>query len=448
MSSSSTNETTTTTPLQVRMIPVPTDSDDEIVDGLSYHRCGDEYSTEGVVCGDARASCGRFAAFQAKFLGPISPERHPAVWMCLNAFCLSWSLSLGVHLTLLFIWYGNEVVASKATTTHYLVYSLLTTLVWVVEISLRAAFPGLETVLVVATPTESDEEDEEQQHQQQYQQPQVSRTFTAEESVVTIETIVQRRSKKHWTVIITELLLAVFFGIETVLDCWNHWHHRHGIEEEIESNDDAYYAYDSDDGTAHYSMLQQESDIWINVLAYAYMTYHTYHEYYKARTTRMDIHRSLSSTLLSHQQHQQRQQQHQHQQSPPQYPQQHFPIDTVQSTSPNATLRTTFTRSAMERSKNSMVQLAPSAPIINTSTTSGNESNQEPIGLPLHIPDEPLPIPSPLVPVVQQEPQPRRTNEIQCSAPPVQQNESRKEQEDNVAETVSSPSLQETPQEE
>ncbi len=415
------------------MIPVPTDSDDAIVEGLSYQRCGDEeFSTDGVVCGDAKASCGRFAAFQEKYLGPLSPERHPAVWMCLNAFCLSWSLSLGVYLTLLYIWYGNEVAASKATTTHYLVYSLLTTLVWVVEISLRAAFPGLDTILVVSTPTQSDDEDEEQQHNSQQQQ--VYRTFTAEESVVTIETIVQQRSRKHWTVIITELLLAVFFGIETVLDCWNHWHHRHGIEEEIESNDDAYYAYDSDDGTAHYSMLQQESDIWINVLAYAYMTYHTYHEYYKAQTTRMDIHRSLSSTLLSHQQHQQRQ----HQQQSTQYPQQNFPIDSVQNVSPNATLRTSFARSAMERSRNGMVQLAPSAPMINTSSIgNSNMPGTEDIGLPLHIPTSELP--SPLVPIAQQQEQ--QPLKVHNNTPPVQsQTESRKEQkeEDVVAETVPS----------
>merc|ERR1711935_802941 len=99
----------------------------------------------------------------------------------------------------------------------YLVWSLLTTLVWVVEISLRAAFPGLDTVLVVAapasTPTGSDEEEQvpgvahnknttttTMNNNNSKNNPlQLRRTFTAEDSVVTLETIVQKRSKKHLT---------------------------------------------------------------------------------------------------------------------------------------------------------------------------------------------------------------------------------------------------------
>jgi len=332
--------------------------DDDIIVGLSYARYRDEPSDDddeslvsfdqgcGACAKTTKASCGRFAAFQEKYLGPLSPERAPGYWMVANAFCLSWSLSLGVYLLLLYAWYGNETAASKATTTHYLLWSLLTTLVWVVEISLRAAFPGLDTFLVVATPNNSDDENdlEEAPAAQVQQQPPpqtaaqpprlVSRTFTAEESVVTLETAKKKRSKKHLMVIATELLLAVFFGFETVLDCWNHWHHRHGSgdsqsEDEIYEDDwyyhyiwDEYYGYIEDAERDHYSMLQQQSDIWINVLAYLYMTYETYHEYYKDKAAKRDIQRSLTWTVVQHsqsqrhlqiqqQQHSQRQRQQQ-----------------------------------------------------------------------------------------------------------------------------------------
>jgi len=223
-------------------------------------------------------------------------------------------------------------------TTDYLVWSLLTTLVWVVEISLRAAFPGLDTVLVVAapasTPTGSDEEEQvpgvahnknttttTMNNNNSKNNPlQLRRTFTAEDSVVTLETIVQKRSKKHLTMITTELLLAVFFGIETTQECWKHWQHRHGggehaatAEDSNVDSDSEYYEYDNADyseGDSYYSMVEQQLDIWIGVLAYAYMTYETYNHYKRSKKTKLNLQRSLSSKLLHH--HQQ-QLQHQHQ---------------------------------------------------------------------------------------------------------------------------------------
>ena len=383
-------------PIAMRMIPFPfqdtDESDDDIVERLAYQRCDDNDfdSTDEIArCGETtRQSCGRFAAFQEQLLGPISPERAPGVWMVLNVFCLSWSLSLGVYLMLCYVEYGNEVAASKATTTAYLVYSLLTTLVWVVEIALQAAFPGLDTVIVVSAPSSqsqgdgSDNGDVEQEEElngakqrsveeqprpqdfrdeeedQELQLQQLSQTFTAEESAVALGTIVQSRSKQRWTVLIIELLLAVFFGIETVLDCWKHWNYRHGFQEmEISNsssssnnnNDDAYYLFgdDDEDGPGRYSMLQQQSDIWINVLAYAYMTYHTYHEYYRSKTTSMDIRRSVSTTLLSQQAMQEQQQQTNRHVQPPPTMRYHQPRQNP-SPSPNATVRTTIlTRSIL-----------------------------------------------------------------------------------------------------
>jgi len=291
-------------------------------------------------------SCGRFAAFQERLLGPLSPERAPGAWMILNAFALSWSFSLGAYLILLYDWYGNEKAASQATTTEYLVWSLLTTLVWVFEISLRAAFPPLDTVLVVSSNKSNNSgvngifgggtfhsRGKQHQHPNHYPDERaVLRTWTAEESVVTLGTVARERSAKHQTVIATELLLAVFFMVETVLDCWNHWQHRHGgsasapqqleqqqadhADDDYEWRYDDYYAVDGEEDPAgDFSMLQQSTDILINVLAYVYMTYETYQAYYRSTTAKRNLHRTLrrnlSSTLLDRQ-HLERHYEHHH----------------------------------------------------------------------------------------------------------------------------------------
>ena len=125
-------------------------------------------------------------------------------------------------------------------------------------------------------------------------------TFTAEESVVNVEHVVQLRSPKHKVGIAAELLLAVYFGIETGLDCWKFWRHRHGGEDINDALLEDYYQYtDDDDDEYRYSMLQQQADVWINIMAYAYMTYETYHDYYRSKATRRDIQRSLTATLIS-----------------------------------------------------------------------------------------------------------------------------------------------------
>ena len=287
-------------------------NDDGIVDGegVPYQRYSDDFTLDhGCDCVDARESCGRFAAFQAKYLGPLSPDRAPGSWMIINIFSVMWSLSLGIYSILIYFSEGNEEAAVRATSTHYLLYSLSTTLVWVVEVSLRAAFPGLDTVLVVSTPAPSDDDDEEEAAPARSVRDITSGANAnannnglplspvAGSSIVTIEKVVQKRSKKQQAVIATELILALFFTVETTMDCWRHWQARHGDE----ADDDEYYN----------SMLQQQSDIWINALAYVYMTYETYHDYYRLESKSKNLQRSISSTLLS----QQMLQQSQHQQN-------------------------------------------------------------------------------------------------------------------------------------
>ncbi len=295
--------------------------EDDIVERLSYHRCDDDSNsdteTPGLLCTDAmmyadavlcaenaQESCSRFASFQERYLGPISPERAPAIWMVLNSLCLSWSLMLGIYLVVLCI---NEDKETTLITTEYVLYSLITTLVWVTEIYLRTAYPPVKTIVVVSNPTLDDggekgvaQHNTRDESEAEHPMQEISRTFTAEESVLTVETVVQRRNNKQFSALCMELLLALFFAIESVIDCWKHWNHLRGNNQASQymgDDGDDYYTWDDDGET--YSMLQQQTDVWINFLAYVYMTYHTYHEYYKAAKTRKKIQKSLSSTLLN-----------------------------------------------------------------------------------------------------------------------------------------------------
>ncbi|VEU41110.1 unnamed protein product [Pseudo-nitzschia multistriata] len=337
------------------------------------------------------------------FLAPASPERSPGVWMLINAFMLVWSLSLGLYMTLLYWWYDkqgkrgagkdagaysgyNYVIdddddyynyyqyedssrASKETTTYYLVWSLLTMLVWMAEISLRAAFPAVDTVLVVVgnhnrsggpaatnglsfpapkqteyramEETRDDSEDRPPRegnrghdndndsdtdhdrggrrmavaasggtpgipsdrssgssvHQHQHQHP-AGNTRVAllpSHSIVTVVDKVQRRSKKRTALIVTELFLAVFFLYRTVENCWNYW----GWGDE--DGDDGRSSGSSSDGGLFFTMLEQQLDVWVGVLAYAYVTYETYHAYHSSTASRRELQRSLSTvpTALS-----------------------------------------------------------------------------------------------------------------------------------------------------
>jgi len=235
---------------------------------------------------------------------------------------------------------GNDFSpTSRESTTDYMLWSLLTTLVWVAEISLRAAFPKIDTVLVVFNHDEEHLPDDDEAPLQSCSadgtrnedshedgmpgaRPLFLHSATAEtRSVVTIERVVQKRSLKQRVVIVTELLLAVFFGIETVGDCWNFWHSRRSssrigdTDDYVYREDDQYYDhdyydydYDDNDDDEGGKFYQQQADVWVSVLAYAYMTYETYHAYRRSTTTQREIERSLSTVSQSQQRPSQRQQ--------------------------------------------------------------------------------------------------------------------------------------------
>lgn len=253
------------------------DLDDDEEDGLFYDTS----------C--ARDSCHRALDFKDRYLAPASPERASGAWMLINAFMLVWSFSLGAYIASLYWWYdgkdGSNNPASRESTTDYLVWSLLTTLVWMAEISLRAAFPAVGIVVKIANSNSSSNGDDDVEAQEMDDR---TTTHTVK-SVVTIEEIVHKRSPRHNAVIATELLLAIYFGTETIQNCYHYWEVRHR----------AYNPWDDDAESEFFSMLQQQSDIWISVLAYAYMTYETYLAYYRSISTKRNIQRSLSTTALS-----------------------------------------------------------------------------------------------------------------------------------------------------
>jgi hypothetical protein len=262
----------------------------------------------------------RFQVLKEKYLAPASPERASGKWMLMNAFCLVWSLSLGVYILLLYIYYdefeqqqdddnddtddgsgsGSTIdnPASRESTTDYLLWSLLTCFVWIIEVALRIAFPAVDTVIKVVKSRSNDNLD-------------AAATAAAESirSIITVETIVEHRNKKQITIIILELILAAYFVLQTIQDCYKHWktHHYPRYQNDDEnvnvSYADYYDYFDTDEdedaraggGIVVYTILEQEVDVWVAVFAYAYMTYETYQKYYKIASTEHNIQRSLTN---------------------------------------------------------------------------------------------------------------------------------------------------------
>jgi hypothetical protein len=251
------------------------------------------------------SSISRFGKFKDKYIAPASPERASGKWMLINAFCLVWSLSLGVYIMLLYLYYdefqqeennddGSSIIhnpASRESTTDYLVWSLLTSLVWITEVTLRTAFPAVDTIIKVV-------------HKSNNNLEEAIIGQSSARSIITVETIVEHRNKKQITIILLELILAGYFGMQTVLDCCKHWKSHHHQYENDDVNYDLYenyYDYYDNDkdaragGIVVYSILEQEVDVWVSVFAYAYMTYETYQGYYKTTSNKYNIQRSLTN---------------------------------------------------------------------------------------------------------------------------------------------------------
>jgi cation transport ATPase len=197
-------------------------------------------------------------------LARASPEIATDSWLATNALCLVCSL----YLALCNLWINHqqkvlwnqqqqhatenktELFESQAVqaTVDYLIWSLVTTVFWIVEVALGAAFPSV-----------SEEDFRDDKHRIVDNIP----SATLDPSACRIQTDDNKddeqtekeikQQKVQTRVLVAELILALFFLAESIMDCL-HWRAR------VEEDD----------------FVQQEFDIWINIFAYVYMTYETY----------------------------------------------------------------------------------------------------------------------------------------------------------------------------
>jgi hypothetical protein len=136
------------------------------------------------------------------------------------------------------------VSPSGRATLEYLLWSLGTTIVWIVEVTLRTAFPLLQKQSPGGNDNLSkndsvDEKSRVYQTQAQQQEPP--------------QEIFPAGGRRRTSMLVLELMLAIFFLVESVLDCL-HW-------KALIKEDD---------------VLGEEVDIWISILGYLYMTYETF----------------------------------------------------------------------------------------------------------------------------------------------------------------------------
>jgi hypothetical protein len=192
---------------------------------------------------------------------------------------MAWSLHVAVYK----IWTssGNEdvnnVIAdddipeSGYATLEYLVWSLVTTIVWLVEVTLRASFQA--AMATISTPQDGDEIlknstqntnvldfewriTDDQQHQQSLEDDEEKNfnlgcVSACQQQQQPLKPIHQRQCRRRMMVV--ELLLAVFFLVESALDCWN-W------RAQVAEND----------------LFGEEISTWLSFLGYLYMTYESH----------------------------------------------------------------------------------------------------------------------------------------------------------------------------
>lgn len=207
-------------------------------------------------------------------LAHASPEVAPVSWLAVNALCLTCSLVLAVGNLLVnlqpktgqqqqqqAVADEEELFESPAVqvTIEYLVWSLVTTIVWIVEVALRTSFPPEtladlnddDEVLIAENDGSGNVESDQVAYRIQPDDDNNDKNDFVGEDDQTEKTLTQQKLQTR--VLFVELILALFFLVESILDCL-HWRAR------VEKGD----------------FTQQEVDIWINIFAYVYMTYETY----------------------------------------------------------------------------------------------------------------------------------------------------------------------------
>ncbi|KAG7373165.1 hypothetical protein IV203_033889 [Nitzschia inconspicua] len=189
-------------------------------------------------------------------LAQSSPDVASLSWLVVNITCLAFSL----HLAAFDLWSSripeedingqgdvdddaalNVVSASGRATVEYLVWSLVTTVVWIVEVALRTAFPSVHINKTDNFQTDAKTADllyDESRTQQHHEQSQPQEA---------------NQQRRRTAILVMELMLAIFFLVESIFDCL-HWKAR------VKEDD----------------VLGEEVSIWINSLGYMYMSYESF----------------------------------------------------------------------------------------------------------------------------------------------------------------------------
>jgi hypothetical protein len=203
----------------------------------------------------------------------ISPEVMTgcgyATWLLINTFFLIFSIYLGIYNLWINKKKGNaeaEEEEEVIVTIEYLIWSLSTTVIWIIEVALHAIYPphqhqnqqmedndntNDDAVLVYNQQHDDDDDDDDDDLKKPNQQQSQEGGGGGE-----IEEPSQSEQQQHTqriSVLMIELILALFFLIESIVDCI-HW--KKSLKES--------------------NFVSQEIDIWMNTIAYTYMTYKTY----------------------------------------------------------------------------------------------------------------------------------------------------------------------------
>jgi hypothetical protein len=208
------------------------------------------------------------------FFERISPEATTGcgytTWLLINMVCLIFSIYLGIYNLWINKKKGNaeaEEEEEVIVTIEYLIWSLSTTVIWIVEVALRAIYPPHQhqqnqqiedddntdddAVLVYKQQHDDDDDDDDDLKKPNQQQSQEGGGGEIE-----VPSQSEQQHQQHTqriSILMIELILALFFLIESIVDCI-HW------KKSLKESD----------------FVSQEIDIWMNTIAYTYMTYETY----------------------------------------------------------------------------------------------------------------------------------------------------------------------------
>jgi hypothetical protein len=244
-------------------------------------------------------------------LAKSSPDVASVSWLVVNLLCMAWSLYVAVYN----IWTSSRkddsvesntanntigdnddadtifpdmsnVSESGLATVEYLVWSLMTTFVWTVEVALRTAFPPELTETSVpqnrdenlTNPTTNTNECEISPYRQHQHSLENREKEIFHLGCVNCESTLQQQPKWWYRrgALSVELLLAIFFLGVSAFDCWN-WRAQ----------------------VAEHDVLGNEVGTWISIFGYFYMSYETSKAISRKRKLKTSVHWTATPTATS-----------------------------------------------------------------------------------------------------------------------------------------------------